>query len=253
MGTKNIFTLRFVSARRIHKPYLGEGLVGGLRVFSASLLILAAGCAPAPNRSGGDILVIGDSVMASHRASRKDIGSVIRAVLDRQVTNRSAFGAQIRAGEVATRLGRSIPGQLPPGRWNWVVVNGGANDLGFSCGCTRCAAEIDALISRDGTNGDIPDLANKARFQGANVLWVGYYKAPETTTFRGCRPGLVEIEKRITAFAKSNEGVFFLDAEDVFDPPSPELFDSDKTHPSAEGSARIGEALARLIAENSRN
>ncbi len=198
---------------------------------------------------GGDILVIGDSVMVWNRGEDSDVGSVIASELSRKVVNRAAFGAQIGANDFASIFGLNIPDQLAPGQWNWVVANGAANDLGFSCGCTRCDREINKLISSDGKSGDIPNLIEKAQARGARVLWLGYYEAPETTSFEGCRPGLVEIERRIELFAQSNKALFFLDAEDVFDPPVRELFDKDRTHPSAKGSKLIGERIAEVIDE----
>jgi acyl-CoA thioesterase I len=107
-------------------------------------------------------------------------------------------------------------------------MNGGANGLGFSCGCTRCDAEIDLLITEDAATGAIPDLIARARAQGAKVLWVGYYQAPDSTSFRGCRPGLVEPERRIAIHARTREGVFFVDTEDVLDPAQPGLLDTDR-------------------------
>lgn len=222
-----------------------------MRIFIFALFSsVVAACTSAPPQEGG-ILVVGDLVMAWNRAEGGDVGSVISAELDRTVVNRAAFGAQIRANRFAGLLGLSIPDQLPPGRWDWVVANGGANDLGLSCGCTLCEDEIDALISSDGQTGSIPNLIEGARARDAQVIWLGYYKAPETKSFEGCRPGLVEIERRVARFARSNDGVFFLDAETFFDPPLPELFDTDKTHPSAKGSALIGQEIARIIAQNS--
>jgi lysophospholipase L1-like esterase len=218
-----------------------------LRVLLSVLFVtILASCAPTP-RQDTDIVVIGDSVMAWNRSDGRDIGSVIAAELQRPVLSRANFGAQVRAGNGASLLRLSIPDQLPEGPWNWVVMNGGANDLGFSCGCTRCAGEIEALISPDGQVGAIPDLISRAQAQGARVLWLGYYRAPETRSFEGCRPGLVEIERRIARLAATRAGVFFLDAEDVLDPPLPEHFDRDRTHPSALGSSLIGAAMADLI------
>lgn len=206
-----------------------------------------------PRQQGGDILIIGDSVMAWNRPAGADIGRAIEAELDSDVVNRAYLGAQIRAGDLSAVGGLSIPDQLAAGPWNWIVMNGGANDLGFSCGCTRCDGEIELLISEDATTGAIPDLIAQARAQGAKVLWAGYYRAPDTRSFRGCRPGLVELERRIAIYAKSREGVFFVDTEDVLDPAQPGLLDTDRTHPSVEGSALIGRFLAREIAENSQS
>lgn len=94
----------------------------------------------APRQTGGDILVIGDSVMAWNRSAAADTGSVLEGELGRNVVNRATLGAQIRAGGLGSLGGLSIPDQLSAGPWNWIAMNGGANDLGFSCGCTRCDA-----------------------------------------------------------------------------------------------------------------
>lgn len=219
-----------------------------MRVALALILaVVLAGCAAPVSRSGGDILVIGDSVMAWNRSAGADIGAVVEAELGRDVVNRARLGAQLRAGGLASLGGVSIPAQVPDGRWNWIVMNGGANDLGFGCGCTRCDAEIDLLLAPDGSGGAIPDLIRAARATGAQVLWLGYYQAPQSRSFRGCRPGLVELERRIAAFALAQPGVAFLDAEDVMDPADASLLASDRTHPSARGSAVIGRALASAI------
>jgi acyl-CoA thioesterase-1 len=215
------------------------------------LLIFTASCGLTPQQPGGDILVIGDSVMAWNRLSGDDIGRVIETELDRDVVNRAALGARLRAGGLGAVGGLSIPDQLSAGPWNWVVINGGANDLGLSCGCTRCDGEVDLLISKDATTGAIPDLIARATAQGAKVLWVGYYRAPDSRSFSGCRPGLVELERRIARHAGTKDGVFFVDAEDVLDPANSSLLASDKTHPSAEGSALIGRFLAREVAKHS--
>lgn len=230
----------------------GTGHIENMRtVFLLCLLVSAGSCGLTPRQQGGDILIIGDSVMAWNRSAGADIGRAMEAELERDVVNRAALGAQIRADGISALGGLSIPDQLSAGPWNWVVMNGGANDLGFSCGCTRCDAEIDLLISEDATTGAIPDLIARAKAQGAKVLWAGYYRAPDTRSFRGCRPGLVELERRIAIYAESREGVFFVDTEDVLDPAQSGLLDTDRTHPSVEGSAVIGRFLAREIAEHS--
>lgn len=223
-----------------------------MRIFLVLCLLMGVStCGLAPRQSGGDILVIGDSVMAWNRSASGDIGSVIEAELGREVVNRATLGARIRAGGFGTFGGLSIPDKLSAGPWNWVVMNGGANDLGFSCGCTRCDAEIDRLISRDGTRGAIPDLIAKARQQQATVLWVGYYQTPNSRLFSGCRPGLVELERRIAAYALTRDGVFFIDSEDVFTPSKPWLLGADQTHPSVGGSSVIGRFIAQEIAKRS--
>ncbi len=188
--------------------------------------------------------------MAWGRPDGQDIGSAISKKLGREVVNRAALGSHLRASGLTTLAGFGIPGQVPEGAWNWVVINGGANDLGFTCRCVLCDGEIELLIAEDGS-GVIPDMIEAARTRGAQVIWLGYYAAPEARSFEGCRPGLVEIERRVADYAGLREGVFFLDAEDVFDPTDKSLFYKDKTHPSPKGSALIGGFIAGTIAENS--
>ncbi|MBK4216685.1 SGNH/GDSL hydrolase family protein [Paracoccus caeni] len=213
-------------------------------------LIFLASCGLVPKKQGGDILVIGDSVMAWNGFAGADIGDVIAAELDRDVVNRAALGARFQAGGAATLIGLNIPAQLSSGRWTWVVMNGGANDLGGSCGCTRCDGVVDALISADGKVGQIPNLIARAQSQGAQVLWMGYYQAPKSTSFKGCRPALVELERRIALHAGLRAGFYFLDAEDAFDPTDDTLFASDLTHPSQKGSAVLGRFLAKKMSES---
>ncbi|MBQ2259776.1 MAG: SGNH/GDSL hydrolase family protein [Loktanella sp.] len=223
-----------------------------MRWFFILVLVLhLTACGIAPRQSGGDILVIGDSVLAWNRTSGQDVGHVIGAALGRDVVSRAALGARLRSGGLGALGGLSIPDQLSAGPWNWVVMNGGANDLGFACGCTQCDDEIDQLIAPAAQNGAIPDLIARARATGARVLWVGYYEAPTSRSFQGCRPGLVELERRIAIYAGAKEGVYFIDAEDVLDPAVPALLASDRTHPSAAGSALIGRFIAREIATRS--
>lgn len=218
-----------------------------------AFLALLAGCSNTPRQEGGDIFVAGDSVMAWNRASDRDIGSVVKATLGRDVVSRATIGAVIRTGRFSTFGTLGIPNQLSPGPWNWIVMNGGANDLGFTCGCARCDTTVDLLISQDGKSGAIPDLVANAKRQSAHVLWVGYYETPGSRLFKGCRPALVEVERRFALHASRTAGVYFVDAEAVVHPSRPELFASDKTHPSLEGSALIGRLVARTILEQSRN
>ena len=216
-----------------------------------SLLLFATACGLVPRQSGGDILVIGDSVLAWNRFSGQDAGRQIANALGRDVVSRAAPGARIEAGGLGTLGGLSISDQLS-GSWNWVVMNGGANDLATRCGCGPCGDQIDRLISADGAQGAIPQLIARARASGAQVLWAGYYVAPSSGSFKGCRPALVEIERRIARLAAAADGLHFADIEDVLDPSvTPGLLAADRTHPSPAGSAVMGGFLAATIAAHS--
>lgn len=209
--------------------------------------LLVAACGAVPRSSGGDILVIGDSVLAWNRFSGQDVGPQVEAALGRDVVSRATPGARLRSGRLGQLAGLSIPDQLSGSSWKWVVMNGGANDLASACGCQTCDAEVETLISSSGTGGVIPALISRARAQGARVVWAGYHEAPASGSFGGCRPALVEMEKRIAAYAEQTDGVYFVDIEDVLDPAVPGLLASDRTHPGPVGSRLIAQLLARQI------
>ena len=222
-----------------------------MRVIIVLLLAALAACAPVPPKQGGDILAIGDSAMAWNRAGGNSIADAIGKTLDRPVMNLAVSGAVIGSAQPAAVGNLSIQRQYPGGQWNWIVVNGSANDLGLKCGCGACGPQVNALIGPDGRGGVIPGFVKRLRATGAKVLWMGYYTLPKGGFYKGCRDDVAVIESRIAAFAAREEGIFFADAEAVIDPNDLANFTRDKTHPSALGSARVGAYLAQVIARNS--
>lgn len=108
-------------------------------------------------------------------------------------------------------------------------------------------------MSEDGTKGVIPNIVRQAQGYGAKVVWIGYYQAPQSRAFRGCRPGLVELERRIASYAVKTKGFYFVDSEDVFDPSNRELYANDQTHPSVLGSSVIAELVANTIISNTKS
>lgn len=224
-----------------------------IRVRSFLLLfgcMFLVACAPV-NSGRGDILVIGDSVMAWNGATGQAIGDVIADTTGRDVTDRAVPLARLAPESGVLRAtGLSIPNQFTGGSWNWIVVNGGANDLSARCGCGACGSVVDALIAPDGESGTIPEFVGRLRGSGAKVLWMGYHAGSGQGGFEGCRDDLVEIERRIAVLAARSDGVVFADAETVFDNTDPANFAGDRTHPSPRGSAVIGRYLADVIARN---
>ena len=149
-------------------------------------------------------------------------------------------------------MGFDIQDQYPGGRWNWIIVNGGANDLGFNdCKCGACTPVVDTLIGADAASGEVPAFLSRLRSSGAQVMWMGYYAGNGKGSFEGCRDDLVLLERRIARFAAQTPGVTFLDSELVIDRNDPSLFASDNTHPSPKASALIGAYLAKGISARS--
>jgi len=224
-----------------------------MRRILAVLLIVTglAACTDTAPRGGGDILALGDSIMAWNGSAA--IPDVIASATGRSVTSRAVPGAQFdNDSTIASAVGFDIQQQFPGGRWNWVLVNGGANDLSADCGCGACGASVKALIGPEG-QGSIPAFLQKLRAEtGAQVMWMGYYAGSGSGSFAGCRDDLVEIEARIAGFAARTPGMHFVDSEDVIDRSDRGLFAGDNVHPSPRGSARIGAYLAQEITARER-
>lgn len=212
-------------------------------------LFALAACTDIAPRAGGDILVIGDSVLAWNGTGGANVGDGIARSLQRNVVSKAVPGAQIdNTSGVAGAVGFDIMRQLPRGRWNWVVMNGGANDLSSDCGCAPCAPSVSAFIDPGATTGTIPAFIRQVQRQtGAQVLWMGYYAGSGSGSFAGCRQDLVELERRIARFAATTPGVYFADAEDVIDRGDRALFAPDNVHPSVKGSGIIAAYLAGVI------
>ena len=142
-------------------------------MLRAALLVLtlaAPAMAEAPR-----ILVMGDSLLAWHSAAGKSVADRLEALTGAEVRDMSVGGARMIYNlPVTGALGLSIPRQYRKGDWDWVVINGGGNDLWFGCGCVKCDRKLGKLISADGRRGAIPKLVKRLRDGGARVLWLGY-------------------------------------------------------------------------------
>lgn len=184
------------------------------------------------------IVVAGDSVMAWNRVQGASVADRLQESLGEEVGDVSTPGAQI-----AGRRGAfNIPAQLDGLSVEWVVLNGGANDLSSNCACSDCGPVLENLISDDGTRGAIPKLVADLRERGSQVIWADYYTSPR---FAGtaCEAPYRVLEARLRRMAATKDGIMFVDMDDVFSPDDLSLFAPDRTHPSQKGSARIAELV----------
>ncbi|KQI68018.1 hypothetical protein AN189_12800 [Loktanella sp. 3ANDIMAR09] len=200
---------------------------------------MLAGCAP-PQTGPVTITAVGDSVLSWNRLSGQDIPRVAAAALDRGVANRSVPGA---------RFLTAIPAQYRAADWDWVIVNGGANDLAQDCGCDGCDFTLDALISANGQTGAMPRFVRDVADQGPRVVVLGYYGTSVAGgPLADCADELAALSTRLAALAQGDPRILFVDAKDAIDPADLDLYAGDLVHPSALGSARIGSEIARAIA-----
>jgi len=219
-----------------------------MRVLAPLILLLAAcGTSAPPDR--GAVLAIGDSILAWN--GRDGIPEVAAAGLGRPVVDASVPGARLLQDRpVLAALGLDIRRQWAAnrGRWAWVILDGGGNDLRGVCRTPGEAAALDALIAPDLT-GTIPTLIADIRATGSPVAFVGYYDgaAAEPTGFTPCQSAFDAINVRMVRLASGDAGLVFVDAGDVIDPARRELYARDLIHPAPEASRLIGEALAAAM------
>ncbi|WP_370285690.1 SGNH/GDSL hydrolase family protein [Pseudooceanicola nanhaiensis] len=216
-----------------------------MRALIVLSLILTTGLLAACARGVPDdarVVVAGDSVMAWNRGQGGSVADGLRARLGAPVGDVSFPGAQVAGGGGPL----NIPRQLDGVATQWVVVNGGANDLGRNCNCSDCGAVLDRLISDDGARGAIPALVTELRGRGARVIWADYYTSPRFAGTTCERPYRV-LETRLRRMAAADPGVTLVDMDDVFRPDDPTLFAADRTHPSVKGSQRIADLVAAQI------
>jgi len=217
-------------------------------------LLLLASCGEMVTESSKDarILLMGDSMMAANRTSGRSVGVALERQLGEEVIDRSVYAARMIYGLPLTgAAGLSIPAQFQKGEWDWVVMNGGGNDLIFGCACGRCGGMVDRLISSDGTTGAIPELVNRIHKTGAKVVFSGYLRNPGLfTPVRPCKVYGDELDRRLARLDARDPGLIFVPMSDLVPEGDPSLHQQDLMHPSPKGSAAIAARVAAAIRAN---
>lgn len=213
------------------------------------LAFLAACGEPVPSDSTARLLLMGDSLLASNGAQGKAVADVLEDNLGQEVIDRSVPAARyFYKLPISGAAGLRLPAQYRAGTWDWVILNGGGNDLLFGCGCGPCGGVLNRLVSPDGRSGTIPAFVNDIRQTGARVIYVGYLRNPGTATpIRGCRPHGDELDRRLTRMASLDPGVTFLPLSDLVPHGDWSWHQIDRIHPSEKASAAIAARIARVI------
>lgn len=218
-------------------------------ILLASLLPLV-GCGEAPARKpDARILMMGDSMLAWNGGTGQAVSDAMESELNEPVVDRSVIGARmIYPLPLTGAAGLSIRKQFRLGAWDWIVVNGGGNDLWLVCGCIACSRRLNRLAAEDATSGAIPDLLRKLRQTGARVIYTGYLRSPgRGSPIDHCKTDGQELDRRIAALAEITDGIFFLSLDGLVPHGNLTFHAIDRIHPSVKGSAAIGEKIAALI------
>lgn len=202
-----------------------------------------------PEQAAPRILAMGDSLMAWHGVSGRSIPHVVAKELGEPVVNHSIGGARIIYKlPLSGALGMKIANQYKKGDWDWIVINGGGNDLWMGCGCTACDKRINRMISEDGRKGVVPGMVSKLRRTGARVIYVGYLRSPGVgSIIDDCRPAGDEFESRIEAMSRLDKGLHFLSLADLVPHGDRSYHGIDMIHPSIKASREIGKRVAEVI------
>jgi acyl-CoA thioesterase-1 len=188
------------------------------RLIFVLVLALVTACGePVSPGDGARILVLGDSMLAMNRNTGGAVAQILESGLDEPVTDRSTPGARyFHALPVSGAAGMRIDAQYRSGDWDWVVMNGGGNDILFGCGCGACTRVLDRLVSADGSAGAIPALVGRIRAEGARVIYLGYLRNPGVQTpIKACGPAGNELDRRLAKMAARDPGVTFVALSDL--------------------------------------
>lgn len=146
-----------------------SGYFSGMRWIFFLMVLLAGPLQAEPVR----ILAVGDSIMAWHKWTGRDIPARVGALLGARVENAAVPGARFsNASGFGRAVGFDVRAQYRSGPWDVVVINGGANDLLTDCGCGDCDDVLDNLITADLT-GEVPAFLASVQQSGAQIVWMG--------------------------------------------------------------------------------
>lgn len=222
-----------------------------LQIIKAAVLF-AALAGPSHGADTSRILLMGDSLMAVHGATGRTVANGVARTLGEPVTDRSAMGARIIYGlPITGAMGMNIGKQFRAGNWDWIIVNGGGNDIWFGCGCTACERKLNKLISSDGGHGRIPKMVRQLRNTGARVIYVGYLRSPGVgSPIENCKDEGDILEQRIATMAAADQGLFFMSLKELVPHGDRSFHTFDMIHPSVKGSDAIGRMVAGIIRVN---
>jgi lysophospholipase L1-like esterase len=205
--------------------------------------------APASARDQMNVLVMGDSFMTSNGSNGNAVPNVLARDLDATVKSRAVTGARYGYKmPISGALGFNISKQYRDGNWDYVVMNGGGNDLWLGCGCMRCHKRLNRLISPDGTKGQIPTAVRRARASGAHVIYVGYLRSPGLgSPIEHCKKVGAALEARISVMAQQDLRVSFVSLADMVPYGDSSFHGADMIHPSRKGSIAASQRIAAAI------
>ena len=219
-----------------------------MKRLALMIALILAGCVETPSPQAR-ILVMGDSLLAVNGMSGGAVADALERETGTEVTDRSVPGARFfHPLPISGAAGLSIPKQYVRGSWEWVVLNGGGNDVLWGCGCGPCGGTLERLISADGRRGEIARTVSQLRSSGAKVIFVGYLRSNGfDSPVEKCSVTGDEMDRRLTLMAANDPGVMFLSMADLVPMGDQSYYGPDLIHPSPKGSAAIAARIAAAM------
>jgi acyl-CoA thioesterase-1 len=220
------------------------------RLLSLLAPFLLLGCGePVTKDTSARILLLGDSMFAANAIGAHTVTNGLETALGEEVIDRSVIGARyFYPLPFSGAAGMRLDAQYRAGKWDWVVMNGGGNDLLFGCGCGACDSMLNRLVTADGKEGAISAYIAKIRTSGARVVYAGYLRNPGfAKPIRACGPAGNELDQRLAKMADLDKGVFFISMADLVPMGDSSYHQFDRIHPSPKGSRAIADRIAKRI------
>ena len=182
------------------------------------------------------IFAIGDSIMEWHLGE----GAIPEQVGEQ--LGQPVYNAAISGSMMSTGVDWSIPNQYIDGDWDWVILDGGANDLNELCGCGACETVQENIAESYRT------LVNAIRTDDIRIVIWGYYGIPtEASEFGNCNESIDELSQMQSALADGDEGVLWVNGKSDITGEDLSYYDDDLIHPSLAGSQKIAEQIVSAI------
>lgn len=202
-------------------------------------------------------LVLGDSILAWNSLTCQDITDFasLSPVINSYFKKNAFIGARLSnpygIGDI-----RSL--YEDGGAWEWVVINGGANDLRMECTTNTEVGESCDMSDQcwqivDDLEQEMAQLIEHIQNDGppeTKVVIIGYYPLPEDAQggFAGCNSYLLDLNSRYASLAHADPDVYFMDTSETMDYELyPERFTSDLVHPTPTGSEELGKRLVGFL------
>ena len=203
------------------------------------IALLCGGCGELDRGSlkNAEIFVVGDSALEWHLWSNRSAPERMGEALNRPVYNAARSGQMVTEG-----LKYSIPNQYIDGDWDWVVVNGGFNDLADLCRCDECPvtqANIDAVLQ---------SFVEERVEEGKRVVLWTYYDMPDNAReLKRCNRAVQTLRSNQQKLAESHPDIIWVDGRKAVSVDNPKHYFRDNLHPSRLGAERMGKQIARAI------